>query len=279
MELLFSILRIGLASYLGLCLLVYARQRAYIYYPETEVHRTPADAGMAFDALALATADGETLQAWYVPGAAGAGLCGSGKAILFCHGNAGNREHRIESIRTFHDLGFAVLIFDYRGYGGSTGRPTETGTYEDALTGWRYLTEARGFDSRNLIFFGRSLGGAVAAWLAASHPPGLLLIESSFTSIPDMGARLFPYLPVHLLSRFRYATIDRIPRIPCPILIAHGPQDRTIPFEHGQRLFERAHEPKRFIEIAGDHNDGGMDSDQRYRALFVQWLETLWPQT
>ena len=124
--------------------------------------------------------------------------------LLFCHGNAGNISHRLESVEVFHRLGLSVLLFDYRGYGQSTGRPSENGLYRDGEAAWRYLRQTRRVDSLDVILYGRSLGGAVATYLAAQHRSGALIVESAFTSVPDVAARHYPYLPVRALARTRF---------------------------------------------------------------------------
>jgi len=264
MDLLFAVIRIALGVYVGLMVLVYFRQTGYIYYPEKVVDLDPSNIRLAFRDVSLATADGETITGWYVPAANEA----DAPVLLFLHGNAGNIAGRLGSIQTFHDLGLNVFIIDYHGYGNSTGKPTEKGTDLDADAAWEYLTGELGIAPERIIVFGRSLGGGVAVSLAARQTPGLLVVESSFTSTMDMGQRMFPYLPVRLLCRHRYDNETNIQSVKCPVLIAHGPNDITIPFAHGQRLYEEANEPKEFITISGGHNEGGMDSDLAYRTAF-----------
>jgi len=184
--------------------------------------------------------------------------------ILFCHGNAGNISHRLESIQIFHRLGLNVFIFDYRGYGRSEGKPSEIGTYRDVEAVWQYLVEERQVSPNRIVVFGRSLGGAVAAWSANRHTPGALILESAFTSVPDIAAKLYPYLPVRLLSRFKYNTAEYLDEVDCPVLIVHSREDEIMPFSHGKQLFERARGPKEFLEISGTHNEGFITSEKRY---------------
>ncbi len=245
-------------GYLMLVTFVYFRQAKMLYYPTREIVATPVAIGLAYDDIALKTSDGLKISAWYVPASHARGT------LLFCHGNAGNISHRLDSIRLFHELNLSVLIFDYRGYGGSEGVPGEKGTYLDAEAAWDYLTKEKGFDPSRIVIFGRSLGGAVAAELAMQHEAGGLVIESGFTSVPDLGSRLFPHLPVRLISRFQYATIKKIGRISMPKLIIHSPDDEIIPFQQGMQLFERAGEPKSFLEIRGGHNEGFLMSGDHY---------------
>jgi len=270
MEFLWSVARIGIAVYCGLCLLVLFRQSRYVYYPDKRVDTVPSQMGMAFEEVTLRSADGETLGAWYVPAASNAT---DDVTILFCHGNAGDIGDRVGSIRTFHDLGFNVMIFDYRGYGTSTGRPTEKGTYLDARAAWDHLVEDRGILPGRIAVFGRSLGGSVASCLAEQTAPGMLILESTFTSAPDMAARMFPFLPVRWLTRFRYDTVARMKNIKCPVMVAHSRQDEMIPFLHGRRIFEAANEPRKFVEFPGGHNDGGFDISPEYQRELLKFVE------
>ena len=233
-------------------------QSHYVYYPVRPLSADPASIGLNFESISFETADRVKLSGWFIPGENARGV------VLFCHGNAGNISHRLESIQIFHQLGLDIFIFDYRGFGQSEGKPTEQGTYQDAEAAWQYLTEERQVNPNKVIVFGRSLGGAVASWLAQRHTPGALIIESTFTSLPDIAARLYPYFPVRLLSRFKYNTAEYLDRINCPVLIVHSRDDEIMPFSHGQRLFEMAKEPKRFLEISGTHNEGFIISGKRY---------------
>src|SRR5471032_1207682 len=146
------------------------------------------------------------------------------------HGNAGNISHRIGYLTMFNSLGYSVLLFDYRGYGKSGGSPGEEGTYRDAETAWRYLTEVRKLQARDIVMVGESLGGGVATWLAVKYPPRALVLASTFTSVPDLGARIYPWLPVRLITRIDYGNLARIAQIKAPVLVAHSRNDDVIPF-------------------------------------------------
>ena len=239
-------------AYVGFAALLFLFQDELAYYPQIgrEIHSTPRQHGMDYEALALDTADGERLDAWFVPAPQAQGV------VLFLHGNAGNMSHRMDSIAMFHRLGYGVLIFDYRGYGRSSGKPSEAGLYRDAQSAWDYLTRQRGTEPARIVLFGESLGGAVAAWLASQERPGALVLASTFTSVPDLAADLYPWLPARWLARLRYDTAAALGQTRGPVLVAHSPDDEIIPFRHGQRLFEAASEPKVFLELAGGHNDG-----------------------
>ncbi|MBI2440380.1 MAG: alpha/beta hydrolase [Lentisphaerae bacterium] len=262
----FPVLRIMAAVYVGLCILLFFRQSRMVYFPLTEVRLTPADAGLAFEPVTLTTSDGLRLAGWYVPCQRARGT------LLICHGNGGNIGDRLHVIGLFHELGLNVLIFDYRGYGESAGKPSEEGTYRDAQAAWQYLTEKRGIPPDKIVVFGRSLGGAIAAELAARIAPAALIIEASFTSVPDLGARLYPYLPIRLLCRFRYNTRESLKAVHCPVLIAHSREDEMIPFAHGQKLYAVAVEPKTFVELTGDHNAGEVLTSAAYREALDKFL-------
>jgi hypothetical protein len=192
--------------------------------------------------------------------------------LLFFHGNAGNISHRLDSIRIFADLGLDVFIFDYRGYGLSEGSPSEPGTYRDATAAWRWLTGERGLAPGQILLFGRSLGAAVALELATRVEPAGVILESAFTSVPDLGAAIYPWLPVRLLSRYRYDNLGRIASVRAPLLVVHSRGDEIVPFRQGQALFAAASEPKRFLELQGGHNDGFLASGVGYRRGLAEFL-------
>lgn len=246
------ILGILAVAYVGLALVLYLFQARLVFYPGTgrEIIATPGQAGLPYEDIRLTTADGIVLHGWYVPAAQARGT------VLFLHGNAGNISHRIDTLQMLHRLGYGTLIFDYRGYGNSSGTPSEQGTYRDAEAAWRYLTEQRHVPSCRIVLFGESLGGAVGAWLATRQKPAALVIASGFTSVPDLARHFYPYLPVRWLARIRYATEKNLRTVAAPVLIAHSPEDEIIPFGHGRALFAAANPPKRFLELAGGHNDG-----------------------
>ena len=249
-------------------------QSRYIYFPERVLSADPDSIGLPFESVSLETTDGVKLAGWFIPSEGARGV------ILFFHGNAGNISHRLDSIRIFHQLGLDVFIFDYRGYGQSEGKPSEQGTYKDAEAAWRYLTEERQVKPNDIIVFGRSLGGAVASWLAQRYTPGALILESAFTSLPDIAATVYPYLPVRLLLRFEYNTAEYLGGVNCPVLIVHSRDDEMMPFSHGERLFEMAKEPKKFLEITGTHNDGFITSGKRYEeGLNAFILEYIGPRS
>lgn len=257
----------AVAAYALFAGLIFVGQSRQVYFPERELHTSPAAWGMPYEDVFLRTEDGVRLHGWFVPARAPARA-----TLLFLHGNAGNISHRLDSIRLFRALGLSVLIIDYRGYGRSEGRPDEVGTYRDAEAAWRHLRFERGVPAQEIVIFGRSLGAAVAARLAAGEQPGAVILESAFTSAPELGAELLPWLPVRLLLRFDYDTRAAVREIRSPLLLAHSPADEIVPFRHGRALFEAAREPKRFLEMRGGHNDGFLRSEPEYSAAIDAFL-------
>ncbi|RLJ16615.1 alpha/beta hydrolase [bacterium endosymbiont of Escarpia laminata] len=262
LESLWPFVAIVVAVYGALLLILYFSQSRLLYYPNLPtraIMATPDQVGLGFETIALTTDDGITLHGWFLP------VEKPRATLLFFHGNAGNISHRLDSLEIFHRLGLAVLIFDYRGFGRSEGRPTEAGNYRDAEAAWRLLTGQKKIPPEDILLFGRSLGAAVAARLASSHPVRALILESAFTSVPDMAADLYPLLPVRWLSRFQFDTKAYLESVTCPVLIVHSPDDEIIPFKHGQQLYQAARQPKRFLEIGGSHNMGFLQSGNSYR--------------
>jgi hypothetical protein len=252
------------ATYAGLAGMLYFSQSSMVYYPEIgrEIVATPRQAGLDYEDVKLVTTDGVALHGWFVPSAQS---CGT---VLFLHGNAGNISHRLDYLQMFHRLGYNTLIIDYRGYGNSGGKPSEQGTYLDAEAAWRHLTETRKIPADTIALFGESLGGAIAAWLAVRHESAALVIASGFTSVPDLAAKFYPFLPVRWLSRFDYDTRSSLRVVESPVFIAHSPEDEIIPYQHGRALYDAAKAPKQFLELSGGHNEG---------FLFVResWVQAL----
>jgi fermentation-respiration switch protein FrsA (DUF1100 family) len=227
---------------------------SFIYYPESDWIVTPGRLGLRAEEVQLEPEPGIQLHAWFFP------VSNSLASLLFCHGNAGNVSHRLENVASLVQTGFQVLLFDYRGYGHSSGQPSEKGLYRDAIAAWEYLLGRKDSIERPLIIFGRSLGGAVAIDLAnhiGTPDPNVstgLVIESTFTSIQTLARLIFrlalPNLPV------KYDSLSKIGRIRMPLLAIHGEQDELIPYADGQALFKAAPEPKAWYPIPGaGHND------------------------
>lgn len=248
---LLNLLITAAAAYCAALFFAYAFQSRLVYYPQVGrgTPGTPKDVGLDFEPVTLGTSDGEKLSAWWVPADKARGT------VLICHGNAGNIASRLDYLQLFHGLGYSGFIMDYRGYGRSTGTPSEEGTYRDAAAAWRWLTAERGIKPGDIVVLGESLGGAVAARLAAGLSPRALVLQSAFVSVPELGADVYPFLPARLISRFSYDTLDALKSVKAPVLVAHSRQDDIVPFRHGQALFAAAKGEKRFLEMSGGHND------------------------
>lgn len=262
-----SILASVVFGYVVLLLLIYFLQAHLVYHPYKNITLTPADLGYEFEDLEINTEDGFRLHGWFVP------VENADLTVLYFHGNAGNISGRLETIQLLHQLGLNVLIFDYRGYGRSEGKPTEEGTYRDATAVWNYLANHKNIAADNIVIMGRSLGGSIAAWLAGRQEPAAAILESTFTSAADLGSEIYPWLPVRWLISFEYETQEYIQQIQAPIFMAHSPDDNVVPFNHGKTLFNMAGEPKQFLELQGSHGSGFLETGVRYRNALRNFLE------
>ncbi len=238
-------------GYLGVIGVLSFLENRFVYHPRSAAQgwKSPPDAEI--QEIELTSADGNRIGAWWLP-------CeGSERTILYSHGNAGNLSDRGDSILKMRKhLSASVLIFDYPGYGKSTGFPSETGCYQAADAAYAYLVDVQKRDPQQLILWGGSLGGSVAIDLAVRKPHQRVVVVKSFTSVPDVGGRWYPWIPVRWIMRNQFRSIDKIVNVRTPILIAQADEDRIIPFAHGEALFQAANEPKTFVRLVGqDHND------------------------
>ncbi len=226
-------------------------ERRFVFFPTREVAATPSDFGVEFEDVNFTTSDGYRLNGWYVPGR-------HETVWLWFHGNGGDLGHRAEEMALFHHkVGANVFIFDYRGYGKSQGQPSEQGTYRDARAALEYLQGRPDAKGKRTVYFGRSLGAAVAVELAVEHPPAGLVLVSPFTALRDMARLSHPLLPLAAwVAGDRYDSAARIGKIHRPVLIMHGKHDEIVPVQQGEALFRAANHPKtlRLLPAAG-HND------------------------
>lgn len=234
-----------------------------VYHPSRTLDAPGANFGRPFDNVFFTSADGLELNGWFFPAKTNSPR--AKLAVLICHGNGGNISHRLDLYSALLDTGVAVFAFDYRGYGLSAGRPGEAGTYLDAHAACQWLAR-KGFD--RILAYGESLGGGVASELCLGEKMDGLVLQSTFTSIPDLGAEIFPWLPVKSLSAIRYDTLARLPRLKIPVLVMHSRADDLTAFHHAERNFAAANEPKLFWEIPGGHNDALEDRDR-----FIEGME------
>lgn len=227
---------------------VYFEQKN-LYYPDKKISGTPKDWAIGYEEVEITTPDGKVLSAWFVPAP------GASVTVFYCHGNAGNISHRLHKVEFFHDMGVNFFIFDYRGYGNSTGFPTESGIYKDTLAAYDYLLSRDDIDKSKIVVCGKSLGGAIATELCTKRDVAALILESSLASVEMRGSEMFPFLPMKLLTLQKYDALKRVKTITIPKLITHGRSDDIISFKHGEALFAAAAEPKKFLPFDGGHND------------------------
>lgn len=239
-------------------------ENRFVFFPDKRIEETPRDRGVFYEEIYFQTADGFTLNGWWIPGT------GSPLTMLWFHGNGGNISYRLDNLTLRHDLlGTNIFIFDYREYGRSEGQASEEGTYRDAEAAIRYLHSRKDVDPTKIVFLGESLGSAVAVEMATRYDCAALILESPFLSIPEMAKVTLPFLPIGSLLQTKYDTLSKIRQVKAPLLIVHGEHDEIVPFRHGQRLFEAAAEPKEFYSITrAHHND-------LYLVGGLAYLETL----
>lgn len=253
--------------------LIYTRylENASIFYPNRAIRHTPTEIGLAFEDVFLKTEDGVTIHGWFIPVPHPKGT------LIFLHGNAGNIGDRLEKIQLFHSLGLNVLIVDYRGYGKSHGRPSEEGVYKDALAAYDHLSRRPGIEPERIFAYGASLGGAVAIDLATKRTLAGLMVDSTFSSAVDMAKRMYPFIPSFLV-RSKFDSVGKVRDMRIPKLFIHSPEDDIVPFEMGGKLYQAAAEPKAFLETAGDHNYGHVDSREKLRegmeTFLVRWADS-----
>ncbi|HQI81172.1 MAG TPA: alpha/beta hydrolase [Deltaproteobacteria bacterium] len=249
------------------CLLLGGCVSGAVYHPMGTIRHTPAEAGLAYEDVRFKAADGIMLSGWWVPAER------PRATVLFCHGNGGNISSCMDTLMVCRRLNLNVFLFDYRGYGSSEGSPSEQGTYLDADAAWGYLTSERKLPPEGIIVWGRSLGGAIAARTAASRAPGCVIIESAFTSLPDLVNDRFWRVPDWVLEGYTYDTRSSLERINVPVLIIHSPDDEVIPFRHGRDLYGSIRGEGAFVEIRGSHNRGFIESMVLYESSIRAFLD------
>jgi fermentation-respiration switch protein FrsA (DUF1100 family) len=264
---------------IALLVFLWAVQRRLMYFPMGAV-LDPADVGAThMERVTFPTADGLTLHGWFfpaTPSSSSSAPSPSRFTIVVFNGNAGNRSYRAPLAAALQARGHAVLLFDYRGYGGNPGTPTESGLREDARAARAFVVGRADVDRERIAYFGESLGTGVAVTLAAEHAPAALILRSPFTSMVDVGQMHYPILPVRWFLRDRYMSGERIARIKSPLLVIAGDRDGVIPLDHSQRLYDAATSPKEILIVRGaDHNDAALlDGDEMIAAVsaFLQRL-------
>jgi hypothetical protein len=248
-----------------------ALEHHFLYFPEPLHEVTPATVGLSYEEVDFQATDGTQLNGWLIPGQPGAPI------VLFCMGNAGNISHRLETIQLLHDLGVAVFIINYRGYGLSEGKASEAGTYHDVAGAMEFLNR-RGWPAERTIIFGRSLGAAIGLEAALNNPPAGLIMESAFTSVAAMGRHHYPLLNLLLgwLINAKYNNLEKIAELDCPLLLIHGKSDSICPPRMAEELYARVSGEKQLLWIPGaDHNNGFLVGGESYRQALRQAI-ALW---
>ena len=248
----------ALVGYAAVLALLYVTQRAMQYFPE-RFRTAPAAAGLPqAEEVVLDTADGERVIVWHVPPR------GNKPVALYFHGNGGSLRNRVDRFRALIEDGSGLVALSYRGYGGSTGTPTEAGLIADALAAYAF-TSAR-YGSERIVLWGESLGSGVAIALAAEMPVGYLILQSPFTSAVDVGLQRYWFVPVRLLMKDQFRSDLRIGKVTAPVLVLHGDRDDIVPMALGERLYGLINAPKRFVRFAGvGHNDLGVQAVEAAR--------------
>ena len=241
--------------YAGLCAFVYTKQDELLFLPEQAFIGTPEKVGLRFDDVSFESG-GHELHGWFVPAK------GTPRAtVLHCHGNGGNVSYLGSTLSQLHDHELTSLVFDYRGYGkseGATSELSEADLYADADAAWRFLTKERGVDPASIVFWGQSMGGGVCSWLAKEKGGKALVLEGTFTRLSDVAADIYWFLPVRLLASYRLPTVERLPTLTMPVVVAHSADDDVIPFSHAKTNFAALRSRKLFLELRHGHV-GGFD--------------------
>jgi uncharacterized protein len=261
----------GLIFVTALVALIFLGQRRLMYFPFGGMPPPPEAAGLpAAEAVTFATADGLTLHGWFAPAPDPPGRF----TVIVFNGNAGNRAHRAPLAAALQAHNVGVLLFDYRGFGGNPGTPAENGLHADAAAARAYVLARPDVDGSRVVYFGESLGTALAARLAADHPPAAVILRSPFASMAEVGQFHYPFLPVRWLLRDRYASADVIARVTSPLLVIAGERDAIVPIAQSRRLFDAARGPKQLLVIRGaDHNDYALLAGSEMVAGIIRFLE------
>lgn len=240
-----------------------------VFFPEKDLELQPHDLGLDAEDAYVDTPDGVRLHGWFFPPPDA-----EAPVLLFCHGNAGNISHRLDNVQHLVRHGFGVFLFDYRGYGRSTGKPSEQGIYQDGWSAYSYLVNERKIPADRIVSFGRSLGGTVALEVALRHPVRCLILESTFTHTRGMARHMGPFALLSPVLPAHFNNLAKIPRLEGPKLLIHGTADDLVPFSMGQALFEAAREPKTFLPLEGaGHNDTYVKGGEPYFQALVGFAE------
>jgi pimeloyl-ACP methyl ester carboxylesterase len=261
--------RITLGVVLGATLFLVTFEKRLIYYPAKTLDVTPTALSLPFEEIQIDVEPGVRIHGWFIPAATGP----SRATVLFSHGNAGNIADRLDRVASLRDLNVDFLLYDYRGFGRSTGDPDEEGTYRDGRAAWDHLVKKRSVDPARVVLMGESLGCAISIQLALEHKAAGLVLEAPFASIRHMAGAIYPYLPLGYFVRTRYDNLAKIERLSMPLLVVQGTRDEVIPVAQGRMVFAAAPEPKRFLAIEGaHHNDVYVIGGKVYRDALSEFI-------
>lgn len=238
----------------------------FIFFPTKMIAFYPTEWQLKFEEVFFKNADGQVLHGWYFPGGA------PNRTLIYYHGNAGNIGDRLPKIRKLYGIGMNIFLFDYRGYGGSEGRPSIDGLVADSLTAYRYVLSREDVDPNHIILYGESLGGAMALEVAVQERYKAIILEGTFTSVKEMAKSAYPFLPA-MLAPDIYRNINLIRELHEPLLLLHGTEDRTVPYFMSEKLYQAAPQPKRFVSFEGcDHSNLHELKSQQYVQAIQEFL-------
>lgn len=240
-------------------ILIFIGEEKNLYQPDKEIDLTPQSIGFAYEDLFFTTKDGQSLNGWFVP-ARNAKI-----TILFCPGRGGDLSDRLAKIKFFNEMGLNIFVFDYRGYGRSSGKPSEQGLYKDARAAYDFLISRSDIDKTKIVAYGKSLGGPVAADLCLHRKLAALIIEAGFPSLKVYVGDIGGFLPTEWLVSEKFNTISRVQKIHIPKLFVHGMDDEIIDFSEGRIVFNKAVLPKEFIAFDGHHDDSLFTVSDAYK--------------
>jgi pimeloyl-ACP methyl ester carboxylesterase len=260
-------------GYAAACVYLWARQREIIFLPTPIVLHTPAQVGATYQPLSIPVGAAGFVAAWWLPSTFAQS---APAAVLYLHGNEGNLAREADRLDALRRLELPILAIDYRGYGQSSGpAPSEARVYDDAAAAWDYLIHIMGLDPAQVVIYGHSLGGAVAAELALRQPGACaIVLESTFTSMADMGRLRYPMFPIDWLLNQRFDAVERVGRLRQPIVLVHGTHDDIVPVAMGERLLAVAREPKRLVLVHGaGHEDALQNAGQQLHESIKQLVQ------
>lgn len=264
-----SVVLFIIGGYIFLLCAMFLLQDKLIFLPSSKFLITPEQAGLKAEELQIKTDDGEQLHGWFFPHP------DAEYVVILSHGNAGNISNRMDIAKLLHSLGFAIVLYDYRGYGKSTGKPGEAGFYKDSEAVYKFVNTKKGFPGEQIILYGRSMGGPVAAYTAAHFPVAGLVLDSTFKNLKAMVHDLYPFVP-SALSRYEFPTEAYLKEISnIPVAILHSPKDDLIRISHGRDLFNCAQEPKQFVEVRGGHNNSFHASVDIHTKFWSEFRQTI----